>query len=205
MTCLVMIIVLLVASVQLGHAAWLQYDTATLAVKAVFDVKGDSRPKAGTALFEVPGTVATLVYPAPPTCPTGQMDWTLLSNGPSLPLVVNHALTFYRCHVVSNWEELKDIRDLLIDQELEKHDMVNRMARLEAIESKVCKPGDNSDPCKGLRTVMEKRRGKYPNPTQLNRSVMRIDALYEDAEKVKDAMGWTPALRLNMDSETPVP
>lgn len=78
-----------------GHSANLQYDTTTLKILGAFETEDDARPLDGTALLEVPGTLASIVWPVPSGCVAGRKQWSILSPGGVLPLLVDPSLAFF--------------------------------------------------------------------------------------------------------------
>lgn len=190
MKALILVLGFLGALVLPVHAAWIQYDTATMEVLGYFDVRGDSRPKAGTELMQVQGSApaSDIAWPVPPTCTTGRWNWTRVRLPSSL--VVDPSLTFYRCEVVENWEQVKDIRDQLIAREKRKFNSVPDVDNDDIRSKQFCPASNTSDTCKKIRTKIAKLK---LDDTELEAFDGFLDtkvAIVDDAKKVKNDNGW---------------
>lgn len=113
------------------YASWFQYEIVTLQVVGRFEAQEDSRPLDGTALMEIPGS--NVPFPIPSGCTVGRTDWTLVSSGGVAPLVVNPALTFFRCQVVDSLAELNAVLQTETDRLTTAVEKIEGRVRMIAI------------------------------------------------------------------------
>jgi hypothetical protein len=197
MKSLLVMLGLLVAWVFPAHAAWIQYDTTTMEVLGTFDRREDSRPKAGTELMQVQGTepASAIVWPVPPTCTTGQREWTRVRLPSSL--VVDPVLTFYRCTVVENWEQVVSLRNQFIREINDKYGDLPDADQTDKRANRLCPAKDTSEKCKNLHA----QKNKLQRPDKdLDESDPDIDqyladltekaALRKEAAALKKRMDW---------------
>jgi hypothetical protein len=182
--------ILMLAWVAVCHAAWIQYDTTTGEVLGTFDVQADTRPMDGTALLSVQGNApaSAIVWPVPDTCEAGRLDWTRVSA--SRALVVDPALTFYRCQVVGNWPELKAARDRLIWAIDDSYEDLPAVEPFNRRTNQACPATENAPKCKSVKAKNSKHKVKAPTIDRLDADLTERNALADDAIDIKTRKGW---------------
>lgn len=185
-----------------SEAAWFQYHTTTRQVLGVFALEEDTRPLPDTATIEDPSiTVATVVWPTPAGCAKGRKEWALLSPGSTLPLVLNPAMTFFRCHVVTDLAELR----LALKNEIERAIMIavptsdvtgNLLSILASAELRctTVTAGDvlanTNGTCNSIRSNNLAIMGKMGTLAEVLTLQSTVITLHTDMENLKTAKGW---------------
>jgi hypothetical protein len=185
------------------HAAWLQYDTASLQIVGAFELAEDARPLAGSALIEIPGvTKANIAWPIPGGCTSGRQEWTLLSFGGVLPLRVNPALIFFRCQIVTSAASLQVVINTETDRltaTVEKADGRVRMIAILGFAEGQCNctsiTGGQCDAntgasCTEMRANNNTIGARLGNFAEIVAYQNAIIQLYTDAAALKSAQGW---------------
>jgi hypothetical protein len=146
-----------------GHTATLQYDIATLRVLGAFETENDTRPLDGSALLEVSGNLASIVWPVPSGCVSGRKEWSILSPGGVEPLLVDPSLAFFSttssllsgCFLLSSAPQLWALVNMTLERALATGNPLTTVSgKLNVAALGICPPSDVSSDCVTLRANM---------------------------------------------------
>lgn len=195
----VLLVSLLPLTVQ---AAWLQYEIATGVITGgPLTTSSDFPTVPGHEVVEDPAlNVTTPVWPIPSGCTAGQQDWTKLSPGNVLPLIVRTDLLFFSttsplligCWQVATWHELKQAYTALIVTTMAEEDLIMALGGLNSWKAVKCvHPEDDANQnCVDWSTQMTIINNRLPGRAKGITMATDIATLITDVFAFKDLQKW---------------
>lgn len=123
----------------------------------------------------------------------GKPEWTVLSSGNTVPPVLNPALVFLRCHVVT---DKRSTYAAVLQEFAVAAQAYIRDGNLESIVlidealARVCPPGDNSTNCPEIRTAFTEVAKLMAGKGQLRTAGETGAALKAEGDALICAHGW---------------
>jgi len=138
---------------------------------------------------------AALDWPDPSGCTNGRATWSVLGAGNTVPPILNPALVFFSCKVVTNASQVWAIVDSTYNTTILNQGPLNTLkVRLNAMAMAVCPPTDTtpSTDCADVQTKLATLNDIQPgDDATLSSLLTDVNTMIAQANALIAAQGWT--------------